>query len=203
MFRRSLPAVFAATMTAAHAQDAENGAALMDKAKALFDAMAAETCDAAGMGSEDSPPESYAIPFRYGYDAPEDPERTAHLFRFFCLSGAYNEIHVYYFSDGEGTVSPLHFAEPDYDVRYAGESDEKVEAVTVTGFSATDQLVNSGYDPESRTITAHSLWRGVGDASSSGSWAFVDGSFRLVHYEVDASYDGEINPQVLVDYPRP
>lgn len=202
MLRRLLPLVLVATATATHAEDAA-GEAPMDKARALFEATAAETCDADGLGSEDNPPESHAIAFRYSYDAPEDPERTAYLFRFFCLRGAYNEIHVYYFADGEGAISPLHFAEPHYDVRYAGESDEKVEAVTVIGFTATGQLVNSGYDPEARTITAHSLWRGMGDASSSGSWAFVEGNFRLVHYEVDASYDGEINPQVLVDYPAP
>ena len=201
MLRRLLPLVL--IVTAAQAQEAVDDAALMAKASALFEAMAADTCDASGLGSEDSPPESHAIPFRYSYDAPEDPERTAHLFRFFCLRGAYNEIHVYFFSDGEGTVSPLYFAEPQYDVRYAGDSDETVEAVTVTGFSATGQLVNSGYDPQTRTIAAHSLWRGMGDVSSSGAWVFVDGSFRLVHYEVDASYDGEINPQTLVDFPAP
>ena len=199
MLRRLLPALFAAAAAAtpAHAQDE---AGLMDKAKAMLEATGAASCDPGGMGSEDSPPESHAIGFRYAYDADEDPERTAWLFRFFCFSGAYNEIHVYYMSDDDGAVLPLHFAEPTYDVRYAGESDETVEAITVTGFAATGQLVNSGYDPESRTISAHSLWRGMGDASSDGTWAFVDGAFRLVHYEVDASYDGEINPQTIVDY---
>lgn len=201
MLRRVLPVLFAAAIaTAAHAQEADDDAALMEKAKAMFEATAAETCDPDGPGSEDNAPESHAIGFRYSYDAEEDPERTAHLFRFFCFSGAYNEIHVYYVADDEGALSPLHFAEPQYDVRYAGESDETVEAVTVTGFAATGQLVNSGYDPETRTITAHSLWRGMGDASSTGTWTFADGAFRLVRYEVDASYDGEINPQAIVDY---
>ena len=197
MLRAILPLAFAATVSLAMAQD---GAAPMDKAQALFQATAAATCDADGPGSEDSAPESYPIGFRYSYDAAEDPERTAQLFRFFCFSGAYNEIHVYFLTDDDGNVAPLHFAEPHYDVRYAGESDETVEAVTVTGFSTAAQLVNSGYDPQTRTITAHSLWRGMGDASSSGTWVFVDGGFRLVRYEVDASYDGEINPKVIVDY---
>jgi hypothetical protein len=40
----------------------------------------------------------------------------------------------------------------------------------------------------------------VGDASSRGTWVFADGGFRLIRYEVDASYDGEINPQTIVDY---
>ena len=186
--------VVAATATTAAAQDA----ALMEKAQALFEATAAATCDADASGSD--APEAHAITFRYPYDAEEDPERTAHLFRFFCFSGAYNEIHVYFLADGDGAVSPLHFAEPHYDVAYAGESDETVEAVTVTGFSTTAQLVNSGYDPQTRTITAHSLWRGMGDAAASGTWVFADGGFRLVRYEVDASYDGEINGQAIVDY---
>ena len=196
MRRLVFTAAFAAAATAAAAGDA----ALMDRARAMFEATAAATCDPDGPGSEDNAPESHAIGFRYSYDAAEDPERTAHLFRFFCFGGAYNEIHVYYIADDEGALSPLHFAEPQYDVRYAGESDETVEAIAVTGFTATGQLVNSGYDREARTITAHSLWRGMGDASSTGTWTFLDGAFRLVHYEVDASYDGEINPQAIVDY---
>ena len=196
MPRRILPFVFAATF----ATSASAETALMEKAKALFEATAAATCDADGPGSEGNAPESHAIAFRYDYDAAEDPERSARLFRFFCFAGAYNEIHVYFLADDDGVVSPLHFAEPHYDVRYAGDSDETVEAVTVTGFSTAAQLVNSGYDPQTRTITAHSLWRGMGDAAASGTWVFADGGFRLVRYEVDASYDGEINPQAIVDY---
>ncbi|TIV72916.1 MAG: DUF1176 domain-containing protein, partial [Mesorhizobium sp.] len=43
-------------------------------------------------------------------------------------------------------------------------------------------------------------WRGVGDASSSGTYLFRNGDFSLVQYDVDASYDGEINPQTIIDY---
>lgn len=200
MLRQALlSALFAAAVaTAADAGDAVDRAALTQKARAMFSATAAATCDAGG--PEDAGPEIHAIGFRYTYDAESDPERTAFLFRFFCFSGAYNEIHVYYLSDDEGALSPLHFAEPTYDVRYAGDTDETVEAIAVTGFAATGQLVNSGYDPQTRSITAHSQWRGLGDASSLGTWMFADGGFRLVRYEVDASYDGEMNPQVLLDY---
>jgi len=190
-----LPLVLAAAVTSAGAQDA---APLMEKAQALFEATAATTCDTDGARGD--APQAHAIGFRHSYDAEEDPERTAHLFRFFCFGGAYNEIHVYFLADDDGAISPLHFAEPHYEMDYEGESDETVTAVTIDGFSTTAQLFNSGYDPETRTITAHSLWRGVGDASSRGTWVFADGGFRLVRYEVDASYDGEINPQTIVDY---
>jgi hypothetical protein len=188
--------MLAASVTAAAAAPGDAG--LMDKARLLFEATAAATCDTDDNAGE--PPQVHAIGFRYSYDAEEDPERTAHLFRFFCFSGAYNEIHVYFLADEDGTVSPLHFAEPDYDVDYAGDSDETVTAIAITGFSTTAQLVNSAYDPQTRTITAHSLWRGMGDASAHGRWAFADGGFHLVRYEVDASYDGEANAQTIVDY---
>lgn len=192
-----LSVLLAIAASAAHAEDAADQAALTEKAKAMFAATAAATCDD---GDAAAAPDIHAIGFRYSYDSPEDPERTAHLFRFFCLGGAYNEIHVYYIADDDGMLSPLYFAEPSYDVRYAGDTDEKVEAISITGFAANGQLVNSDYDPQARTITAHSQWRGVGDASSIGMWVFVDGGFRLVRYEVDASYDGEINPQMLLDH---
>lgn len=195
MLRRALIAVFALAASAAHGQDGAGDAPVEDKVKALFAATAAATCDADG-----SEPEVHEIGFRYSYDAEEDPARTATLFRNFCFAGAYNEIHVYFIADEEGVVTPLHFAEPQYDVRYAGDTDEKVEEIAITGFTASSQLVNSAYDPATQTITAHPQWRGIGDASSHGVWRFFDGAFRLVRYEVDASYDGEINPQVLLDY---
>jgi hypothetical protein len=52
-------------------------------------------------------------------------------------------------------------------------------------------------------LTSWSKWRGVGDASANGTWAFKNGRFVLVKYDVDASYDGEINPQTVIDYDSP
>ena len=56
--------------------------------------------------------------------------------------------------------------------------------------------------PATRTVTSHSKWRGLGDASSSGQWLFHNGRFILKSYDADASYDGEINPQTVLDYGR-
>ena len=72
--------------------------------------------------------------------------------------------------------------------------------MTIIGYTATDQLVNSDFDEQEQSITSFNKWRGVGDASSTGKWMFRDGDFTLVHYEVDASYDGEMNPQTVLDY---
>ena len=41
-------------------------------------------------------------------------------------------------------------------------------------------------------------------ASCKETWIFRDGEFTLMKYDVDASYDGEINPETVLDYePRP
>jgi hypothetical protein len=60
--------------------------------------------------------------------------------------------------------------------------------------------VNSSFDEASQTITSASKWRGVGDASDSGTWIFRNGEFTLVKYDVDASYDGEVNPETVLDF---
>jgi hypothetical protein len=69
--------------------------------------------------------------------------------------------------------------------------------------TATLSLVNSDFDPDTATLSSYSKWRGIGDASSSGTWVFDDGRFVLARYEVDASYDGEVNPETIVDYAKP
>ncbi len=146
-------------------------------------------------------PDSHAIGFHYASDGPETPERTAHLFRFYCMAGAYNENHVYYLADEVGGVRELQFAQPELDIRYENDDLEgKVENVRVMGFATSPILVNSAYDPDTYSITAHNKWRGLGDASTTGVWLFRDGRFTLVQYEVDASYDGEINPLTVLDY---
>lgn len=135
----------------------------------------------------------------------EGEEEEVTLIRIFCGAGAYNVQHAYYiYRDYEG-LTPLPFAEPSFETRYAEEDDidSALESVTLTGMSASLILVNSEFDPDTMTITSYSLWRGIGDASSSGVWTFRDGAFSLVSYAVDASYDGEVNPETLVDYGAP
>ncbi|MBL8576101.1 MAG: DUF1176 domain-containing protein [Mesorhizobium sp.] len=145
--------------------------------------------------------EQYRIPYRYSTDADSEPERTARLFRFYCSTGAYNESHVYYQHDENEGLREVQFATPELDIRYENDdSDEKVKSLSIIGYTATSKLVNSFYDEASRSITSAGKWRGVGDASDSGTWLFRNGEFTLVKYDVDASYDGEINPETVLDY---
>lgn len=176
--------------------------AAFERARAMFAAAAPASCAADSVpGVEEEEPQSYTLAFNHEYDAADQPAREARLFRFFCYRGAYNEAHVYYLADDAGEVSLLHFARPELDIRHAGDDIEaEVESITVTGFGAKAELVNSEYDPATLTLSDHALWRGLGDAFSEGRWAFRHGTFRLVHYAVDASYDGERSPETVVDY---
>jgi hypothetical protein len=175
--------------------------AVLDKAKSLFTADFVGVCDASVMGPEAAEPQSWEISFTLGSDKEGSPPRKARLFRFACAGAAYNQSDVYYFADGSGEPRNLQFAAPELAVRYENDdSNGKVESVQIVGYTAEDQLMNSSYDPETRTISSTNKWRGAGDAASSGAWMFRNGAFTLVKYDVDASYDGEVDPQAVVDF---
>jgi hypothetical protein len=60
-------------------------------------------------------------------------------------------------------------------------------------------IANAEVDAASGTIRSTGYWRGIGDASSVGEWRLIEGDFVLVKYDVDASYDGEINLRTVWD----
>ncbi len=145
--------------------------------------------------------EQYRISFNYSTDPEEQPPREARLFRFYCGTGAYNQTHVYYQYDEDEGLRELQFASPELDIRYEDDNQEgKVESITIMGYNTSSKLVNSSYDEAEHSITSAAKWRGVGDASDSGTWLFRNGRFTLVKFDVDASYDGQINPETVVDF---
>ena len=110
-------------------------------------------------------------------------------------------MHVYFLANESGEVTPLHFATPELDIRYRDDDPEgDVEQMTTIGYASQDRLINSEYDAQTFTLTSHAKWRGLGDASATGTWIFRSGTFSLVKYVVDASYDNKINPETVLDY---
>jgi len=172
------------------------------RARDMYRAAYGAACTAIdGAEPSELEPRQHELSFSYGYDGQNDPKRTGHLYGFLCNRGAYNESHVYFFADDRGEVRPVGFATPELDIRYENNDDQsKVEAVYVTGFQSAFELTNSEFDPNTMTLTSFAKWRGVGDASSAGTWIFRNGDFALVKYDVDASYDGEADPQTVIDY---
>lgn len=182
------------------AKSAPTSDELLEQARALFEVARGEECNGAAFGDE-PPADVHTIPFRPSYAADDAPLEEATLIRFFCGAGAYNESHVYYLSTELDGLRQLSFAEPELDIRYEDDDSGKpVEDMRIMGFTSGPTLVNSDFVAEEQSIVSHSKWRGMGDASATGLWLFRDGNFTLVKYDVDPTYDGEINPQTVLDY---
>ncbi|BCG88811.1 hypothetical protein MesoLj113c_49210 [Mesorhizobium sp. 113-3-9] len=170
----------------------------LEQAKKAFLATYGDQCDKELLANE---PETFSIKYKDKDAQPADPDKETRLFHFSCSAAAYNENSVYYMSDDVSGVRQLQFTEPEMDIRYVNnDSEGKVESMHIVGFRTTGWATNSNYDKDAHTITTFDKWRGVGDASSSGTYLFRNGDFSLVQYDVDASYDGEENPQTVVDY---
>lgn len=171
---------------------------VLEQAKKAFLATYGDQCDKDLVANE---PEVFSIKYKDKNAQPGDPDKETRLFHFSCAAAAYNENSIYYMTDEVDGVRQLQFAEPETDIRYENnDSDGKLLSVTVVGFHTTGWATNSDYDPDAHTITTFNKWRGIGDASDSGTYLFRNGDFSLVQYDVDASYDGEENPQTIVDY---
>jgi hypothetical protein len=175
---------------------------VLEQAKNAFAAAYASQCSATQPdGKPTGEPESHVIHYTGSDATGETGEREARLFRFACSMGAYNEDAVYYLSSEPDAVRQVQFASPELDIHYeSADSQAKVEAVNIIGFQTDNRWQNSSYDDATRSITSHANWRGAGDAGTSGTWLFRNGRFSLVQFDVDASYDNEINPQTVLDY---
>lgn len=135
-------------------------------------------------------PEIWDLEFSYDYEP--DETRPFRLYRIHCYNGAYNEIHIFYGADEYEEVKQITFARPDFTVHYKDDDYLSTQyKIEMHGFSASDMMVNSGFNPETDTIYEFSRWRGFGDASSAGEWEFQRGKFVLQSYDVDPTYDGE------------
>lgn len=141
-------------------------------------------------------PEVYELRFRYDGD---DIDRLFRLYRVWCSRGAYSEGHVYFLENDYGEVRPVAFAYPDLAITYRDGDSAKLESMAVAGFIAEGELPLSDFNPETMTIRDLARWRGLGDAAASGTWVFDQGAFRLDHFEVDPTFDGEVDPIVVVE----
>jgi hypothetical protein len=181
-----------------------NGTAYADEldkqAAKVFAASYGELCTWYDEDEERPAPERYT--FTYPGYGDETDEVT--IFRYFCMSGAYNVVHAYLIAQESDCILPLQFAAPEFETTMENDCMEAaLESLTVTGMTVRLVLVNSEIDPETGTITSFSLWRGLGDASSSGIWERVEDRYVLTHFEVDPSYDSQMNPVVAMDFPLP
>ncbi len=140
-------------------------------------------------------PEVFELQFNYSYEEADAPKNNFTLYVFPCVAGPFNSGSVLYgFEEGAEEIKQLHFAEPEYDIDFADDSFEKILDIRLRGFSTTNTLFNLSVDPETNTIYSITKWRRMADASASGVWKFERGRFVLKSFDVDATYDDQINP---------
>lgn len=173
----------------------------------LFILAFTEPCSQAidgGFGGSEA--EVYDFTYRGTYDEPDDPDRRFRLYRFNCSGGAYNFSSVFYGWDEVSGLAPLSFAVPSILPVYKDletNPDGTLIGLKSTGTSSRFLVTNADVDAETGAISSVAYWRGIGDASSSGVWTLGDGEYVLTTYDVDASYDGEINPVRVYDRTEP
>lgn len=186
----------------AYAQDVDTNKQTDRKVQNIYETLYADNCSSMRMGNTPSQPTIHEFTFNYG-DENFRP-RPYRLYEFLCFEGPYNWGFVYFGTDEYQEVTHLSFAVPTYDVTYVNnDSSGAVEDISVTGFSVTDQLFDAHYNPENKTISSFSKWRGPADAFSSGVWQFIDGEFVLQEFEVDAAFDGERKPTIIYGDSQP
>lgn len=181
------------------------GADELQDVNAAFSATYPQHCSGAFLedGSLITSPDVYAFTYKASWQSEDEPPREMRLYRYQCFSGAYNVAHAFFTVTDDG-ILPVQFAQPAYRIIYADggpevAEDAKVEDIVLTGMTTYPTLTNSEVDAASGTILSHSYWRGIGDASSTGEWRLLGGDFALIRFEIDASYDGEINPESVFD----
>ena len=177
--------------------------ASIEKAKAMFVAGQQGLCskveDTRGGINE---PEVYKFRYKDEGAAAEDPERVVTVFAFNCSLFAYNESTVFYMHDDGRGMHLLSFAEPHLVITHPKGDDEGkiLQSMKVEGFTSSTELINAEVDEKSQTISSFSKWRGIGDASSSGTWKFDHGDFVLTSFQADPTYNEEMDPiDVIVD----
>jgi len=140
-------------------------------------------------------PEVFELKFNYSYEDPDAPKNNFTLYVFPCVAGPFNSGSVLYgFEEGGQDFQQLHFAIPEYDIDFTDDTFEKILDIRLRGFSTTNTLFNLSVDPEDNTIYSITKWRRLADASASGLWKFERGRFVLKSFDVDATYDDQINP---------
>ena len=135
----------------------------------------------------------------------EDDTSDTVLASFVCARGAYN-VTTKWYSTNEVSFAVSHtFGEPeiDYELGPSPEvgTDGPLKRIDITGWNTTDQLINAGWDADSKAIITYRKWRGVGDAFSIGTYTFGASGFTLTKFEIDPTYDGEVDAVTI--FPEP
>lgn len=157
-------------------------------------------CDFEFAAGPDERHQVWPIQYKPKGDEPDAAPVTLKLHQLFCYSGAYNVSYAYMIESEDYGFAAVQFAVPEFDPVYENPDDDtKVLRVDVAGFATQNVLANPTFDLATTTLKSNLAWRGIGDASSVGTWRFIEGKFVLTRFEIDASYDGDVNLSAIYD----
>ncbi|MCO6362299.1 DUF1176 domain-containing protein [Paracoccus sp. 08] len=131
---------------------------------------------------------------------------TVTTVEFDCALGAYNEVQAFLIHTEMDGLRPASFATPVLDIAYVETAENRddpavgpVESLDIVGYKAAATLINPSIDDATGQIVTEERWRGLGDANSSGVWDLTADGYVLRSYEVDATYDGEVDRVTVLD----
>ncbi|WP_116084450.1 hypothetical protein [Tropicimonas sp. IMCC34011] len=136
-----------------------------------------------------------------------EPE-TVTTFEFTCVSAAYNVVKAVLVHTQIDGLRVQSFAYPAMDITYEGGSDVDapvgpVERIEIVGYGTKSVVTTPVTDEETGQIVAEEKWRGIGDAGTSGTWELTSGGYILTGFEIDATYNGEIDPVTVLKAGEP
>ena len=127
---------------------------------------------------------------------PLDPETW--LIQTYCDHGAYLTSSAWFIENHDG-VAPIHLEYPIFDWNFADSEKQIIETIIATGFTRTSVLTDASFDPSTKIIS-HRSYCCAGDLSTTIQWLAKDGQFKLQNLIVDGIQNGNLSPQLVVQY---
>ena len=120
------------------------------------------------------------------------------LIQTYCDHGAYLTNTAWFIESHVG-VAPIQLKYPTFDWNFADSEKQIIESIIATGFTRTSVLTESLFDPSTQLIS-HRSYCCAGDLSTNIQWLAKDGAFKLQHLKVDGIQNGNLSPQLVVQY---
>ena len=187
--------LFALTLALPQAAAADD---LQARAIALFEALQTE-------GQCPTYLQDRAAPTRrqFTVQGPEGDQPVT-TFEFTCDAGAYNLVQTFLIHTDSDGLRPLSFAMPVARMPETSESGgeplaESGAGIQISGYRTAPTLINASVDDITGRIVTTEKWRGLGDAGASGTWDLTAAGYVLRRYQIDATYDGQVDPVIVLD----
>ena len=120
------------------------------------------------------------------------------LIQTYCDHGAYLTSTAWFIESHVG-VAPIQLEYPTFDWKFADSEKQIIESIMATGFTRTSALTDASFDPSTKLIS-HRSYCCAGDLSTTIKWLAKDGAFKLQHLKVDGIQNGNLSPQLVIQY---